>query len=236
MKICYRIALFALLLLSQYLPAQDTLLQLREVPNTRRQPIDLPNMGLPIVDINSQIEIRPNIQAIEAAGQAQFPQFFKDKLLSDKVARIEKALRNQQQIIALTQQLVDGLDVGRDLRRQLREYVKGIQADPELRGDFNRYLKDFDEQFTDPETAPDPFVYSLQRFNEQMQHISEEIKKVRQDAQIQFSIAAFRRDGGGGGRIHVENFDRFENGEFFSVPRWVTTLSGNDRARLDNLG
>ncbi|MEO6039501.1 MAG: hypothetical protein ABIQ93_13895, partial [Saprospiraceae bacterium] len=217
------------------LPAQDTILQLRELPRTKRAAINLPQRGLPIVDINSQIEIRPNLIAIQKAGEAQFPRFFQDKLLGDKIARINNALQNQQRIIELTRQLLDGLDVGRDLRRQLRDYVAGVKADPQLRADFNRYLDDFDQQFSDPATAPDPFVYSLQRFNAQLDTIKNELKNLQQTGQIQFSVVAFRRDASGGARVHVENFDEFQNGEYFSVNRWVTTLSENDRSQLENL-
>ena len=233
MQICPLIILFTLFLSGHFLQAQDTILHLRELPSTRRAPIDLPRTGLPIVDINSRLEIRPDVAAIEAAGQAQFPQFFQDRLLGNKITRIEQALQNQQRIIELTRQLVDGLDVGRELRRQLREYVAAIQADPQLRADFNRYFDDFDRLPADA-AGNDPFLYSLRRFSEQLETISAELKSVQQTGQVQFSIAAFRRDAAGGARIHIENFDQFEDGEFFSVNRWVTALSKNDRRQLEN--
>ncbi len=233
MPSCPLIALFTLFLSGHFLQAQDTILHLRELPRTKRAPIDLPRTGLPIVDINSQLEIRPDVAAIQAAGQAQFPQFFQDRLLGNKITRIEAALQNQERIIELTQQLVEGLDVGRELRRQLRDYVAGIQADPQLRADFNRYFDDFD-QLPAGAAEDDPFVYSLRRFNEQLDAISADLKEIRQTGQLQFSIAAYRRDAGGGARIHVENFDKLENGEFVPVKRWVTALSGNDRQQLEN--
>ncbi len=236
MKSCQLIALLCLFFCASTLSAQDTILRLREVPSTKRIAKELSRVGLPIIDINSKIEIRPDAAAIQAAGQAQFPQFFRDKLLGDQLARIQQVLQNQRQIVDLTQQLVDGLDVGRELRRQLREYLKGIKSDPQLRADFNRYLDDFDRQPSEPLTTADPFIYSLQRFNAQLDTIRADLKKLQGSGQIQFSVLAFRRDASGGGRIHVENFDEFQNGEYFPVKRWVTTLSENDQTQLENLG
>lgn len=229
-----RICLFALFCFTQHLGAQDAILQIRELPRTKRDTVEIRLGGLPIIDINSALEIRPNATAIQAAAQSRFPQFFKDRLLQSKAARIDTLLSNQKRIVDLTRELLDGADVGRDLRREVRSYIRKVQNDPQLRKDYNQYLAEFDLRYSDDPNPPDPFIYSIERFNEQLDQISTDLKSIASGAKVQFSIAAFRRDAGGGARIHVENFDEMENGEFFSVPRWVTSLSGNDQKQLEN--
>ena len=228
-----KLGLLLLLLFAQQMYAQPTILHLRELPGTKRDTIDIQPGGRPIVDINSQLEIRPDFAAIQAVGQARFPQFFKNKILQDKILRINDALANQQRIVELTRQLTEGLDVQRDLLDQVEDYLQKIVADPALSTDFDRYNEEYFNRFIDAPIPPDRFVYSLQRFNEQLEEVTQELKKVKQSSQIQFSVAAFRRDASGGARIHIENFDEFQNGEYSPVNRWITALSGNDREQLE---
>ncbi len=233
MKIAMRLLLFALFLSAPYLHAQTSILHLRELPGTKRDTVIIQPGGLPIVDINSQIEIRPDVAAIQAVGQARFPAYFKDKLLREKLETINDALGNQQRILELTKQWTEGLDVRLNLLDQLEIYLQKVVDDPALSDDFNRYNEEYFARFiTDPK-RPDRLLYSLGRFNEQLEIISTELAKLKTASQIQFSIAAFRRDASGGARIHVENFDEFENGEYFPVNRWVTSLSDRDRDQLD---
>lgn len=216
--------------------ASAQILHLQEVPRTQNDTIDIPNGGLQIVDINSQIIIRTDPVAIRDAGRAKFPQLFQEDLLKEKTTRITDALANQDRILQLTKQMLSGLDVQKDLLKEVEAYLQRVAADSLLSDDFNLYTGEYFQQFrsTPREQRPDRFVYSIERFNEQLEKIATDLKTIQPNSQIQFSIAAWRRDPSGGARIHVENFDRFENGEFFSVPRWVTTLSGSDREQLDN--
>lgn len=226
----------SLLLACTGMVAQSPVLHISELPRTQRDTMELPPGGLPIVDINSQLAIRPDPAAIQAAGRARFPQFFQDERLEGKAAQIQQALANQDRILSLTKQMLEGLDVKKDLLKELEIYLQNLASDSVLSEDFNRYTGEYFQQFrTAPrEQRPDRFLYSIERFNEQLEKISSTLNVVRQNSQLQFSVAAWRRDASGGTRIHVENFDRFENGAFFSVPRWVTTLSENDREQLDN--
>lgn len=225
--------LLLILFFGQQLSAQPTILRLRELPSTKRDSIDIRPSGRPIVDINSQLEIRPDMAAIQAVGQARFPQFFRNQLLQDKVLRITDALINQQRIVELTQQWTEGLNIQRDLLDQVEAYLQKVIADPALSTDFDRYNEEYFDRFIDAPNPPDRFVYSLQRFSEQLQEVTGELSEIKQSSQIQFSIAAFRRDASGGARIHIENFDEFQNGEYFPVNRWITTLSKNDRTQLE---
>lgn len=232
----FSISLACLLLACSQMFAQGPILRISELPRMQRDTVDLPSGGLPIVDINSQLVIRPDPEAIRAAGRARFPQFFQDDLLEGKAARIEQALANQDRIVELTQKMVEGLDVKKDLLKELETYLQNLAADSVLSEDFNTYTTEFFQRFRSVprEQRPNRFLYSIERFNEQLEEISGNLKTLRQNSQLQFSVAAWRRDPSGGARIHVENFDRFENGAFSPVPRWVTTLSENDRAQLEN--
>ncbi|TNE56721.1 MAG: hypothetical protein EP344_11975 [Bacteroidetes bacterium] len=218
------------------LVATAQILHLREFPRTQRDTVDIAPGGLSIVDINSQIEIRPDPVAIREAGQAQFPQYFREDILKDKTTRIQDALSNQDRILDLTKQLMTGLDVQKELLPEVEAYLRRVAADSLLSDDFNRYTGEYFQQFkgVDRGQRPDRFVYSIERFNEQLADMTTELSVMQRTSQIQFSIAAWKRDPSGGARVHVENFDRFENGEFFAMPRFVTTLSETDRQQLDN--
>lgn len=220
-----------------FLPdAGAQILHIQELPRTQRDTVDIAPGGLPIIDINSQLAIYPDVDAIRAVGRMQFPEYFQEDILKDKVARINEALANQDRILLLTKQLMDGLDVRKNLLKEVETYLVRVSQDSLLSNDFNRYTGEYFQQFraTPREQRPDRFVYSIERFNEQLEKITTELKVLKPASQIQFSIAAWRRDASGGLRIHVENFDRFEEGEFFYVRRWMTTLSENDRQQLEN--
>ncbi len=224
------------LLLAQVAVAQNSVLKIRELPGTQRDTLDVATGGLPIVDINSQLLIEPNVEAIQRIGRAQFPQFFQKDMLENKAGRINDALANQDRIIQLTKQMMTGLNVQKDLLKEVEQYLVKVSEDTLLADDFNNYTEEYFQQYAGVpvKQRPDRFLYSIGRFNEQLEQIAIDLKGLKPGSQIQFSIAAWRRDPSGGARIHVENFDRLENGEFFSVPRWVTTLSDNDREQLDN--
>ncbi|MBK8969437.1 MAG: hypothetical protein R3D58_08600 [Saprospiraceae bacterium] len=218
--------------------ASAQILHIQEIPRTQRDTVDVAPGGLPIVDINSQLAIRPDVVAIREVGRAQFPQFFQEDVLSEKAARINDALANQDRILSLTKQMLSGLDVQKDLLKEVEAYLQRVAADSMLSDDFNLYTGEYFQQFrgVPREQRPDRFVYSIERFNEQLEKIATDLRILKRSSQIEFSIAAWRRDPAGGVRVHVENFDTFENGEFFSVPRWVTTLSANDRQQLNRYG
>ena len=222
--------------LSFALPAQY-ILKINEITRPAGKTYRVDSVGTPIVHINSKLEIRPDLAAIRDRALELSGQSAQGQLLRGKIERVEKILRNQQQIVNYIQKALTGDAVPADsLLGLLRQMTGDIRRDQLLRTDFNEYNREYNEQLRrDREFAKnDRFLYALGRFNEQLDSINLELRGLENSARLQFSLRAFRKDKGGGARLHIENFDQFEQGEFFNVDTWVLTFSADQMQQLQN--
>lgn len=206
----------------------QAILDIREIARISGKSIPVDSSGLAIVDINNKLEIRPNAAAIRAKALEVSGQAAGGLLLRDKIDRIEKILRNQQQIVAYIQHALanPGQKPADSLLLLLRQTTGDIRRDSVLRPDFNTYNREFNELLRrDPQTKEDRFLYALGRFNERLDSVRLDLRNLENSARVQFSLRAFRKDKSGGARLHVENFDLFEQGEFYNVENWVLSFS-----------
>lgn len=219
------------------LPAQ-ALLDIQEVTRPAGKIIPVKSQGVGIVDINSQLEIRPNREAIRLLALETAGQSGKGRELTDKLGRINKILRNQQQIIQHIQNaLTDQAGSTDSLLLLLRQMTGEIRQDEFLRSDFNDYNREFNErlrQNRDFALTNDRFLYALGRFNDQLDSLGLELSALESSARVKFSLRAFRKDKSGGARLHIENFDQFADGEFFNVNNWVLTFSADQLQELED--
>lgn len=217
----------ALLLGSSSALNAQAIFTVEEISRNSGKAIPLPPTGLAIVDINSKLRITPDREAIrskaiEAAGKMDV-----ERVLRDKMTRIETVLRDQAQIVHYIQKAVDNPEQQADsllvlLRRTMRE----IGTDTLLRTQYNRYSREFSAKIQqNPNLREDRFLYILGRYNEELEKLRDELAALEQAARVQFSLRAFRKDKSGGARLHIENFDLFEQGEFYNVSNWVLAFT-----------
>jgi len=219
-------AAYLLCCLSVSLRAQGVF-SVEEISRNSGKATPLAAQGIAIVDINSKLRITPNrdairMKAIEAAGKMQV-----ERDLRDKMTRIEKVLRDQTQIVHYIQKALDSPQERSDsllvlLRRTMRE----IGTDSMLRSQYNQFSREFSAMLQqNPGLQTDRFLYILGRYNEALEQLTGEMSALEGSARVQFSLRAFRKDKSGGARLHIENFDLFEQGEFFNVSTWVLAFS-----------
>ena len=231
------LACFCWLCLPVLLPAQR-LLDIQEVTRPAGKIYLLESPGVGIVDINSQLEIRPNREAIRLRALEVSGQSGQGQVLTDKLERINKILRNQQQIIQYIQNSLAGETTSADtLLLLLRQMTGEIRNDSLLRSDFNTYNREYNDQLRQDRNfakTNDRFLFALSRFNDQMDSLRLELSSLESNARVKFSLRAFRKDKSGGARLHIENFDHFEAGEFFNVNNWVLTFSADQMQELQD--
>ncbi len=199
----------------------------------------LPPSGLAIVDINSRLIIRPDREAVrakvlEVAGQAHI-----EWELNDKIGRIERILREQERLVTYIRQALETPQQAPDsLLVLLRSTMRDIGNDSLLRGRYNQYSREYTERLRlDPSLREreDRFLYILSRYNESLDSLRAEWKTLEKTARVRFSLRAFRKDRSGGTRLHIENFDYFEQGQFYEVENWAMVIRPEQAQQLQQL-
>ncbi|MBL7775539.1 MAG: hypothetical protein JNK89_06020 [Saprospiraceae bacterium] len=219
-------------------PSAQQLLDIQEITRPSGKPHPQNRRGVGIVDINSQLEIRPDrdairLRALELTGQAA-----QGQALTERLRRIENILRNQQRIIDYINQTLSGADVPADsLLQMLLQMTGEISQDSVLRPEFNRFNQEFNQRLRQDRNfgrTNDRFLYALGRFNDQLDSINRDLRALESAARVKFSLRAFRKDKSGGARLHITNFDQFAEGEFFNVDKWVLSFSPEQIQQLQN--
>lgn len=230
-SLCLVFCLFSLLAIAQPTP-QERVLLIQEQGQKKQY---LPQPGKKgILDINGTISVQPNKEAVFSAARKLYPQLFQDSELRSREARINKALRNHQVILDLMQQKVNGLDVQKKLVQQANQFLQDILSDPQLVADYEAINQAYYAQYRNDPNAPDPYLYAFDEFNKQLQVVKTDIQRILQKSKLKFSVVAYIRDDNGGRRVHVENYDRMEQGEFAPVERWVTSVSPEEMQKLQS--
>ena len=211
------------------------ILDITEIGRLSGKPKPVDSVGMAIVDINNKLEIRPNPAAIRAKALEVSGKSAQGRELRDKMDRIEKLLRNQQQIVRYIQDVLAHPEqkTADSLLPLLVQLTGEIRGDAVLRPYFNAYNREFNDMIrANPDLKEDRFLFALGKFNEQLDSIRAGLTEMENSARVEFSLRAFRKDKGGGARLHIKNFDLFEEGEFFTVNNWVLSFSGEQLEQL----
>ncbi len=214
-------------------------LVIEEVNRSNGRTVPVPEMGLAIVDINSQLLLRPNREAVRLRALQTIGQTPAAKQLSDRIQRIERALREQERLVMYIRRAIETPHQPPDsLLLLLRATMRDIGSDTLLRERYNQYSREYTEQLRiDPSLREreDRFLYILGRYNETLDSFRQELKALEKSARMRFSLRAFRKDRSGGQRLHIENFDQFEQGQFFEVENWALVFSADQLEQLQKL-
>lgn len=215
------------------------LLAIEEISRSSGRAIPVPATGLAIVDINSKLRIAPDpeavrLKALELAGKVQL-----DRQLRQKISRLEHILREQERLVQYIQQAVATPEQQPDsLLMLLRATMRDIGSDTLLRIRYNAYSREYTERLrADPSLREreDRLLYILSRYNESLDSLRGELQNVHKTARVRFSLRAFRKDRSGGMRLHIENFDLFEQGQFYEVENWTLMITPEQLQQLQNL-
>lgn len=220
--------------------AQRTpLFRIEEISRNSGRIIPVVDSGLAIVDINSKLRISLHREAIrskamDVAGKGQL-----DRALRDRVRRIERILREQERLVGYIRQTIETPQQQPDsLLLLLRQTMRDIGNDTLLRASYNQYSREYTERLrADPtlREREDRFLYILGRYNESLDSLRGELRTLEKAARVRFSLRAFRKDPSGGTRLHIENFDQFEQGQFYEVENWTLMISPEQLQQMQNL-
>jgi hypothetical protein len=196
-----------------------------------------------IVDINSRLEIKVNKELlIKKVSRSS-------GINQDFLAQVEKLnyiLFNQIEILKKLQTNIENLSQYEKIKT-LGEYsilmntflAKLRESDnEEFREAVNNYFTSYislrKKKAIDTIVYPNPQTYSIKKLTEEADVLLKMMAKSDDFQKIQFQLLASLNTGSGYPvKVHIENFDNYAEGEYYEVPRWVTTFSDSDIAEFE---
>lgn len=186
-----------------------------------------------IIEINSTLEVQVSKENLLDAIQSQFPELSETVEMESRLLQLEQALRNQSAAISILENQLATAEEQKTFFEIMDDFFNEIQSNPYL---SNRYEELSAEFFTTQSIAEgaqlEPYIFS--NLNNDILNIEEELQTVEAQ-KYTVSVVAFKKDASGGDRVHIQNYDTYTNRDFFTVERWVTGLSDDDKQRLQEL-
>ncbi len=186
-----------------------------------------------IVEINSTLEVQVSKVKLLEIIQSQFPNLNQTVRLESKIIRLQKALRNQSAVISILEKQLTTANEQKTFFEIMDDFLIEVQIDPYL---SRRYEELSEEFFKSPSftagNLPEPYI--LSNLTNDILDIEEELKTIEAD-KYSVSVVAFKKDKSGGDRVHIQNYDTYSNRDYFTVERWVTSLSAEDKQQLEAL-
>ncbi len=183
-----------------------------------------------IIDINARLEVSISKKNLTDAIASQFPEYAESRKISDQISSLKAALEHQDFILNTLQNQVNDIDSKTKLVELMVNFLEAVQQEPFMASRYNELMRDFFLLKEDirPE-FPDPFIF--QNLNDDLIKLQKEFEK-QDDFKFGISVVAFKKDRQGGDRVHIQNFDTYSEREYVTIPRWVTTLSEEQRSEL----
>jgi hypothetical protein len=206
---------------------------MEKADNGKTHTVDM--SGPKIVDINSSLEIDVNKQEVLKAIELQYPQLKPQLELESKIDALQKALENQESIIKILQSSMPSLDQQQTFFFQIDQFLTLVGQNSELRAQVNSLYAEYDAVYgiTGNQDLPAE-AYIIQNLNKDLTALVEDLNNT--EAQIySVSLLAFKMDPSGGDRVHVKNFDTYTERDYVTIDRWVTTLSEEQKKKLEDL-
>jgi hypothetical protein len=186
-----------------------------------------------IIEINSNLEIHISKAKLVEAINKQFPQLKQYQELESKLITLQQALKNQSVVISILEKQLATIEEQKSFFKIMEAFLFEVQANPFLGKRFEDLSAEFftTEAFANGE-VPEPYIFS--NLNNDITQIEKELKSIETD-KYSVSVMAFKKNKTGGDRVHIQNYDTYSNSEFFTVERWVTGLSNEQKQQLEAL-
>ncbi|MCW5520645.1 hypothetical protein J1N09_12395 [Aureitalea sp. L0-47] len=191
--------------------------------------------GPKIVDINSSLEVDVNKREVLKAIELQYPQLKTQVELESKIDALQKALENQESIINILQSSMPSRDQQQTFFFQIDRFLMLVGQNSELRAQVNALYAEYDNVYgiTGSQDLPAE-AYIIQNLNNDLDKLVEDLNTSKPQA-YSVSLLAFKKDPSGGDRVHVKNFDTYTERDYVTIDRWVTTLSEEQKKKLEDL-
>ncbi len=193
-----------------------------------------------IIDINARIEVSISKESLiktvsisEGINQDMLNQL--DKLnfvLANQIDILQSldldfnSLSHEEKIAELGKYSALMSDFYSRLRNKGNEEIKNS-----VEKHFSSYITKRNNNQIDVIAYPSPQVYVIKKVAEDAGKLLSSMGKSKDFEKIRFQlVASLNSKSGYPSKVHVENFDNYSEGEFYEVPRWVTTFSDEDIA------
>ena len=229
MKLLYTILLFFLGLF----PLQAQILTIIEDTSSGKDTI--PAVRNQIVDINSALEVHVSKDSLIKTIKERFPNLGAQVDLQEKIVLLEQALERQDVILTTLKQEVVSAESRTEFYNAVLQFYT-LVVDSPIENEVELLLEEHIRLYggEDRSEAPTSIEYLMTELNSKVIDLKSGIKAT-EDEKILISLVGFKRDKSGGGRIHIKNFDLYEDLEYVTIPRWVTSLSESQKQQLDDL-
>ncbi len=230
------IQLLVILLMVPVITAQAQILSI--VENNRGKKLDISINDAQIVDINGNLEVSISKDALIERIRNDYPQFSNKVDLQSKINALEKALVDQAKLLELLEQNAMNKADKEAFYTGILSFIAAVKADPDLRTEANALVLDWAVKYGASSTNPNtvgPEYYLLTNLNKNLLSAKEELSGLKGQSFNISMVAYIKTKLSDDDRVHIKNFDTYKDRDYYSVPRWVTTLSKPQTEKLEEL-
>jgi hypothetical protein len=187
------------------------------------------------IDINSDIEILISKDKLRSAINQQLPGLTEQVGLSDKIEALTNALTNQKQILSILESKVQSNQMQSDFFGLMSSFFDDVKKNSFLEQHVENL---YNELFNTPDIfekyKTSTALYIFENLNRDLNNLQIELDEY-EGKKFKVSLAAFTKNKKGGAPVHIDNFDTYSRGVYRAIPRWVTTLSEDQKKQIDSL-
>ena len=216
---------------------QDRLIEISEIKNlTDTIPINPSG----IIDINSDLALkimRDNLAMKVGSTTKANPQLISELERYNKILTYQKGIQDVLHTDLTNATLSERITVLGKFSDQMSDFYTDLFEDKELEEKFEAYYDAFEElPVVEQKKYGDYYVpYGLEQLSIEIAENLKQLQEIIDQKKIEIQVTAYLNTKEEINRkVHVENFDEYELGEFYKVDRWVTSFSKEDVVAFNN--
>ncbi len=208
------------------LPGSFTLSQVLKIDEIDRQgilhQINFRRFSYPIIDINSTLRIEINKEILRAKA-AKLKSISQQYNAEDLIA-ITGILKMETELLQIIGSITGSYEERKEkldlFSRRMLDLMMFVQKQKNLKSQVEKILGS-------EETEPgQEYSLIIDLVREEMNRIGKEIEKTLQEQRIYFRLGGWLRNENGALQpIHIPQFDNYEEGKFYEVPRFIMPAS-----------
>lgn len=235
MKSIKTIFTIVILLISTSVFTQNKILSIQENNNG-----EIESISSNIVDINSTLEVSISKQQLIKQIKNEFPAYSEQLDIQSKIERLKNSLKNQKLIFNyLDKSTKTALSKSEktDFYKKLLEFYTFLLSDDDLKASGDQYLQEF---FSNKALKRESIKrgekerYVINSFANNLKEAKNSLANY-EEYRFNISMLAYIKNKAGIDRVHIQNFDTYSERDYYTVERWVTSLSDEQKEELKDL-
>jgi len=205
-------------------------LKIQEVTNSNEK---LNLSSLSIVDINSSLEIKLNKDSLNLQiGNVTNT----NPELAQEISLLNKLLKDEIEILKIlklnfsSNTPSEQILISDKFSKLMLQFIEAVKTDTTLRQSVNSYINDYFKLPSEERKKYGYYYpYVVKKITTDLKANIADLEKNITKKKVQIQLAAFLNTKAEQNRkVHIENYDSYATGEFYNVPRWVTSFSKED--------